>query len=94
MTIWVFRTSDGQPHWTSTQWIAHSLGNYQITVVRTEQDAARMRDVFTMTTDEWCSMRVRAGLPMYPPKQRAFNDTRYSEAVDGYLVRSVRAVTP
>ena len=94
MTVWVFRTADAQPHWASTQWIAFKPGNYQITEVRTEQDAARMRDVFTMTTDEWCSMRVRAGLPMYPPKERKYNDLRYSEAVDDFLVRSVRAVTP
>lgn len=92
--IWVYRTSDGQPHWASTRWIAFNLGNYQITEVRTEQDAARMLDVFTMTTDEWCSMRVRAGLPMYPPKQSQERDTRYADTVDRYLVRSIEAVTP
>lgn len=93
MTIWVYRTSDGQPHWSSTQWIAFSLGNYQITQIRTEQDASRMRDVFSMTTDEWCNMRVRAGLPMYPSKpDRPIDPFRL--AVDEFSVAAVRAVTP
>lgn len=89
MTVWVYRTPDGQPHWSSTRWIAFDLGNYQITEVCTEQDAARMNAVFTMTTDAWCSMRVRAGLPMYPPKPERRTDTRYRDAVDDFLTRAI-----
>jgi hypothetical protein len=89
MTAWVYRTRDGQPHWSSTEWIAHSLGNYEITRVHTEQHIAMMRDVFTMTTDEWCSLRVRAGLPMYPPKPERQRSTAYGDAVQDFLIRAL-----
>lgn len=92
MTVWIYRTADRRPHWSSTEWIAFSPGNYQITQVTTEEQAEKMRQVFPlMTVDEWCNMRTRAGLPMYPPKKRDERDTRYADAVDDFLVRSVEA---
>lgn len=90
MTVWVYRTQDGQPHWSSTRSIAYSLGNYEITVVRTEEHAAMMRDVFTMTADEWCSMRIRAGLPMYPPTTERQRDTRYGDTVTDFLIQALQ----